>query len=88
MTVKSKLTKRRGLPLPVVVHVPHASTVIPRTVRPQLLLDHAELQDELLRMTDRYTDELFALPATMGTTVRFPVSRLVVDFEPEAEAEW
>jgi N-formylglutamate deformylase len=32
-------------------------------------------------MTDRYTDELFALPASLATTVAFPVSRLVVDPE-------
>jgi N-formylglutamate amidohydrolase len=32
-------------------------------------------------MTDRYTDELFALPSNVATTVAFPVSRLVVDPE-------
>jgi N-formylglutamate amidohydrolase len=32
-------------------------------------------------MTDRYTDELFALPASAATMLRFPVSRLVVDPE-------
>ena len=32
-------------------------------------------------MTDRYTDELFALPASEAVSVRFPVSRLVVDPE-------
>ena len=40
-------------------------------------------------MTDWHTDELFALPADEAVTVRFPVSRLVVDAErfedPEAE---
>ncbi len=36
---------------------------------------------------DAYTDELFALPPEQASTVRFPVSRLVVDpegFEEDA----
>jgi N-formylglutamate amidohydrolase len=36
-------------------------------------------------MTDRYTDELFALPLDAATTVAFPVSRLVVDPERFAD---
>jgi N-formylglutamate deformylase len=65
----------------VVVHVPHTSLVIPSSVAASLLLTPAELQHELLVMTDRYTDELFALPSSLATTVTFPVSRLVVDPE-------
>ena len=42
-------------------------------------------------MTDWYTDELFALPPDAAVTVRFPVSRLIVDPErfedPEAETD-
>jgi N-formylglutamate amidohydrolase len=66
---------------PVVVHVPHTSTVIPPDTEPPLLLDGQEVDAELLAMTDRYTDELFALTESRATTVRFPVSRLVVDPE-------
>lgn len=66
---------------PVVVHVPHASTVIPLDAAPPLLLAGREVDTELLAMTDRYTDELFALTESEATTVRFPVSRLVVDPE-------
>jgi len=68
-------------PAPVVVHIPHASLVVPSDVAAGLLLPPAELQHELLVMTDRYTDELFALPSSLATTVTFPVSRLVVDPE-------
>ena len=65
----------------VVIHVPHASTVIPHDVRPQFVLSDAELDAECRRMTDHLTDELFAMPSSVATTIRFPVSRLVVDPE-------
>lgn len=65
----------------VVVHIPHASDVVPADVRAQFVPDAEELRRELLLMTDWFTDELFALPPEEATTVRFPVSRLVVDPE-------
>jgi N-formylglutamate deformylase len=67
------------MPPRMVLHLPHASLHVPSDV--PFLLDHVELEGELLRMTDRYTDELFAFPADVATTVAFPVSRLVVDPE-------
>ena len=68
-------------PPALVVHIPHTSLVVPADVAADLLLTAEKLEHELLAMTDRYTDELFALPADLATTVRFPVSRLVVDPE-------
>jgi N-formylglutamate deformylase len=70
----------RGPPA-FVVHIPHASLVVPDDVAADLLLTPTQLQHELLVMTDRYTDELFAVPASLATTVAFPVSRFVVDPE-------
>ncbi len=64
-----------------VVHVPHASPAIPDAVRRTLLLTDEELRRELLLMTDWHTNVLFALPGDLASTVRFPVSRLVVDPE-------
>ncbi|MFH1444507.1 MAG: N-formylglutamate amidohydrolase [Candidatus Peregrinibacteria bacterium] len=64
-----------------VLHIPHASMVIPDHIRSAFLTSDDELNHELQRMTDRYTDELFALPDEFATTIRFPVSRLVVDPE-------
>ena len=64
---------------PVIIHVPHASTVIPDDVRPTFCLAGDELQTELIRMTDWYTDELFAMPGI--TCLHYPVRRLVVDPE-------
>ena len=63
------------------LHIPHSSTVIPKAVRKTILLTDEELRAELLRMTDRYTDQLFQLPERNTARVVFPVSRLVVDPE-------
>ena len=72
----------------VVIHLPHASREIPTDLRPTLLLDEAALERELDRMTDHYTDELFSVTGLPVATVRFPVSRFVVDperFEDDAD---
>jgi N-formylglutamate amidohydrolase len=71
----------------LILHVPHASTAVPPDVRRRLLLDDAQLADELRLMTDSYVDELFALPADEAVTIIYPVSRLVCDperFEDDA----
>jgi N-formylglutamate amidohydrolase len=44
-------------------------------------LDDAELEKELLRMTDAYTDVLFPLTPVEAARVVFPISRLVCDVE-------
>lgn len=64
-----------------VLHVPHTSVEIPADVRRAILLSEAELDRELLRMTDRYTDELFEVESSIAASVVYPVSRLVVDPE-------
>lgn len=66
---------------PVVLHITHSSDAVPDDVRRQFLLDEEQLRRELLCMTDWYTDELFTLPPSEAATVRFPVSRLVLDPE-------
>jgi N-formylglutamate deformylase len=64
-----------------VIHLPHASTIIPATVRPELLLSDQDLALEVLRMTDHLTDKLVATALSTAQRVRFPVSRLVLDPE-------
>ena len=79
-----------GARRPIVGHVPHAATAIPPGVRAGILLDDAALEAELLRMTDRHTDRLFAWIRDLGgTLVVNRVSRLVVDPErfPDDDAE-
>lgn len=63
----------------IVLHVPHAASVVPDEVRGQFLLGDDDLREEILKMTDWHTDRLFR--AAARPSVRFPVSRLVVDPE-------
>jgi N-formylglutamate amidohydrolase len=46
-----------------------------------ILLDDAALNNELLRMTDAYTDELFPITPVEAGRVIFHLSRLVCDVE-------
>lgn len=66
-------------------HIPHAGTCIPQDVRETILLDDVELQLELLRMTDWFTDDLFDLTDERVLRVVFPYSRLVSDPERFAD---
>jgi len=65
---------------PVIIHLPHASALIPERERAGLSLSEEDLNRELLRMTDWYADALFDLGPDAMQLV-FPVSRLVVDPE-------
>jgi N-formylglutamate deformylase len=69
------------LPLWVVLHVPHDSTCIPSSVREQFLQNDAELNAELLCMTDHWTFDLFGHGVPAHQIIRAAVSRLVVDVE-------
>ena len=67
---------------PIVGHVPHASLRIPPGERGGILLDDDALAAELLRLTDRHTDRLFAWIRDLGGSLFVNrVSRLVVDPE-------
>lgn len=78
---------------PVILHVPHASTMIPQDVRSGIELDDDALARELLRMTDAYTDRIAAVGADEAATTPWQFvndhSRLVVDPErfPDAREE-
>ena len=69
------------LPPWIVLHIPHNSTFIPASVRDQFTLSDAELDDEILKMTDHHTHDLFAQGVSSSQVVVAPVSRLVVDVE-------
>lgn len=74
----------------VISHVPHSSTVIPKEFQKEFLVDRENLQKELLKMTDWYTDELFHHGEEC--TIVHTYSRLICDperfLEPDAEAMW
>jgi N-formylglutamate deformylase len=72
-------------PSPLVIHVPHASTVIPHDVRADLLLDNGALDLELKKMTDWRTDDIAHIAlhraGLEASLVEHRFSRLVVDPE-------
>lgn len=66
---------------PTLIHIPHASRVIPDDVREFIFLDDVALEAELDRLTDHYTDELFSIDNDSVLLLRYPVSRYVADPE-------
>jgi N-formylglutamate deformylase len=54
---------------------------VPPEERQAIVLNDAELNNELLRMTDAYTDELFPPTRVEAGRVVFPLSRLICDVE-------
>jgi hypothetical protein len=70
---------------PVILHVPHSSSVIPESVRDGIVLDDRALELELDHITDSHTAEIAAaaVEAGPGTPWRFVngLSRLVIDPE-------
>jgi len=71
-----------GPTLGVVAHIPHGALTVPPEERRRLLLTPAQLEHELLVMTDRHTSELFALVVELGGVAFVNrTSRLVVDPE-------
>jgi len=64
-----------------ILHVPHSSNIIPEEERDDIILNDDELADELLKMTDWYTDELFFQEDDRFEMIRYPVSRFVLDPE-------
>lgn len=59
----------------VIYHIPHSSTKIPQDFKHQFIINSSQLNDELIKLTDWYTDELFP------NGIIFPISRLVCDVE-------
>lgn len=66
---------------PLILHIPHASRLIPGEDHVAMVPDDATLARELLRMTDAWTDQLVAGVTVPATRIVFPVSRLVLDPE-------
>lgn len=65
----------------MILHIPHASTNIPSDI----VFNKTDISDDLERMTDWYTDDLFRHPNS--DRVVAPISRLVCDMERLAENE-
>lgn len=70
---------------PILVHLPHDSTVIPPADRADFLISASDLCLEQLRLTDWHTAALYAEGVPADSIVRAEVSRLVVDVERFAD---
>ena len=66
---------------PIILHLPHASTLIPEDLWGDFLLSDEDLQEEINRITDHATDVIFQKAFPEAKAIVFPVSRLVVDPE-------
>jgi len=74
--------KKKKVTIPLIANIPHSSIFIPPEIRSSFLLNNDDLQKELLRMTDRYTDEIFSCVSELGgISVIYTYSRLVLDPE-------
>lgn len=67
--------------IPLIIHVPHASTAIPSDALADFSVPEGDLKSHVARMTDHFTDRLFALEGEGVTTVAFPINRIVLDPE-------
>lgn len=65
----------------LVFHIPHASKIILAEDRQRFVIPDAGLDNQILQLTDHYTDELFNLPGGNVKRVLYPLSRLVIDPE-------
>jgi N-formylglutamate amidohydrolase len=65
----------------VIIHMPHASRYIPKDMRDSICLNNAELEIELDKLTDHYTDELFSINNPNVALLKYPFSRYVADPE-------
>ena len=71
----------------IILHIPHASKHIPDKYLKYFTLSKKDLEIELLKMTDHFTDELFDFSCSNIHQLKFPLSRLLVDVERFEEDE-
>ena len=64
---------------PVLLHIPHSSTLIPERYLADYAVDAEALRRENVRLADMHTDALYVLPGAARAV--FPVSRFLVDAE-------
>ena len=62
----------------IILHIPHSSYFIPKEYKKLFCISKKELKQEQIKMTDRYTNELFNLPFKQ---LVFQISRLICDVE-------
>ena len=63
----------------LIIHVPHSSSNVPKNYRDQFLIDDNELNFELDKLTDHFTDSMVEWVET--NKVISPYSRILEDLE-------
>jgi len=63
----------------LLIHTPHCSIYIPENMKSDILISEKELEVELLRLTDRYANEIFEYQGAV--IIKNQYSRLI--FDPE-----
>jgi len=69
------------IPSQLVLHIPHASTYIPTFAKKEILLSESQIEDEINKMTDIFTESIFLSRENDFNCAVFPLSRLAVDPE-------
>ena len=68
--------------MPLVLHIPHSSKLIPENLKDQFILGAQELEREVNLITDHFTDWILSpLGVLAENQIVAPISRLVVDME-------
>ena len=65
----------------ILLHIPHSSKFIPEAYLRYFYLTQNELDNEMNLMTDHFTDDLFDINTINISSLKFSVSRLLVDPE-------
>ena len=65
----------------MILHIPHSKKLIPKEFLKYFLISEDQIEIELLKMTDHFTDELFDASEENCSKLIFPVSRILVDPE-------
>ena len=74
--------RKNNVTLPIIAQISHSSTFIPPEIRSSFVFNNDDLQKELLKITDRYTDEIFSCGTELGgISVIYTYSRLVLNPE-------
>ncbi len=71
----------------LIIHVPHASLIIPAEAKSQYLLSDEQLASEVAESADLWTDELASAAFPEATIIEAKVSRVVLDVERYADDE-
>jgi len=71
---------------PVLLHIPHASMLMPKDATNEMIPDKSAIREALHELTDHWTDDMFFFQSFPNRIV-FPVSRLICDVERFREDE-